>query len=167
MSISLRTYTPVDLGEVLAILYAAVHALPDADYTPAERDAWAPSVRDATAFHRSLVQNYALVAEADGVLAGFGDIDDAGYLDRLFVRPDMQRRGIASLLADELEEHARTGGLDVVTARVSVSARPFFLGRGYRIRAKQFVERAGEQLTCFDMEKLLFLDPDDILWADD
>ena len=49
---------------------------------------------DLEAWDRSLTAHFTLVAEENGVITGFGDMDPTGYLDRLFVHRDFQGRGI-------------------------------------------------------------------------
>ena len=73
-------------------------------------------------------------------------------VDRLYVHKDFQSRGIATALCDALE-----GALSVplVYTDASITAKPFFLGRGYRLVREQRVERHGVALTNFRMEKLL------------
>lgn len=85
---------------------------------------------------------------------GFADMDAHGYLDRLLIREDHQRRGIASALCDALERGA-AGRL--ITVRSSITARPFFEARGYIVKKERKVERAGVFLTCYDMEKRIEL----------
>lgn len=89
------------------------------------------------------------MAELDGVIAGFGDIDETGYLDRLYVHKDYQRRGVAAALCDAME---RTAPGKIVT-HASITARPFFEGRGYTVVRTQQVERQGVLLTNYVMEK--------------
>ena len=89
------------------------------------------------------------MAELDGVIAGFGDIDETGYLDRLYVHKDYQRRGVAAALCDAME---RTVPGKIVT-HASITARPFFEGRGYTVVRAQQVERQGVLLTNYVMEK--------------
>ena len=91
------------------------------------------------------------MAEIRGRLAGFGDLDPAaGYLDRLYVRREFQRRGVARALCDALEQASRARPL---TTHASRTARPFFEKRGYRVLRPQQVERRGQQLENFVMEK--------------
>ena len=40
-------------------------------------------------------------------LVGFGDIDKTGYLDRLFVHADYQKKGIATAICNRLEQAVR------------------------------------------------------------
>lgn len=59
---------------------------------------------------------YTLVAEAGGRIVGYGNVEDTGYLDHLFVRWDCQGQGIAAVLCDALEAHCRELGVDAVTS---------------------------------------------------
>ena len=76
-------------------------------------------------------------------------LDAAGYLDRLYVHADMQKKGIAAAICDALE---RTVKGKIVT-HASITARPFFEKRGYTVIKEQQVERQGVLLTNFVMEK--------------
>ena len=79
---------------------------------------------------------------------GFGDIDDTGYLDRLYVHGEYQRMGIATALCDRLERKPGAGRL---VTHASITARPFFEKRGYRVERAQKVERNGVCMTNFVM----------------
>lgn len=65
----------------------------------------------------------------NGVIVGFGDMSPNGYPDRLYVHRGFQRHGTARAICDELERFA--GGR--VTTHASITAKPFFLNRGYRV----------------------------------
>ena len=77
-------------------------------------------------------------------------MDETGYLDRLYVHKDYQGQGIASAICDELERFA-VG--KTFTTHASITAKPFFQHRGYRVVCKQEVIRRGVALTNFIMEK--------------
>lgn len=153
--ITLRPYQPGDGPLLAALFYETVHTVNARDYTPAQLQAWAPSPEapDPEAWDRSFQGRRALVAEAGGQIAGFGDLDPkTGYLDRLYVHKDRQGQGVASALCAALEAAART---DRVHTYASLTARPFFLRRGYRLLRENQVERRGVLLTNFLMEKNL------------
>ena len=145
----IRAYRPSDVGEMAGLFYDTVHTINAAHYTKEQLDAWAPAEADLAAWESSLRGRFCLVAEEDGRIAGFGDIDDTGYLDRLYVRADCIGRGIASALCDGLEGHSAVD----VTVHASVTAKGFFEGRGYVTVRKQQVERRGVLLTNFVMVK--------------
>lgn len=77
-------------------------------------------------------------------------MDESGYLDRLYVRKDYQRQGIASAICVELERFAAG---KTITTHASITAKPFFQHRGYRVVRKQEVIRRGVALTNFVMKK--------------
>lgn len=147
----IRRYEPEDLGQITALFYDTVHAVNAADYAPEQLDAWADGAPDLDRWNGSLLAHHSLVAvEGRDLIVGFGDIDGTGYLDRLYVHKDRQGLGIATALCDRLE---RAVDAPVITTHASITARPFFEGRGYRVLREQRVERHGVQMTNYVMEK--------------
>lgn len=155
--IKLRPYQSSDCKELSELFYNTVHTINRKDYTLEQLDAWADSHVDLAAWDASFLAHHTVVAEEDGRLIGFGDMDQNGYLDRLYVHKDYQGRGIAKALCDCLENRGRevqkAGGC--FTTHASITARPFFERRGYRVVKEQQVERRGQKLTNYVMEKLL------------
>ena len=151
LAVTLRPYRPEDCPALASLFYETVHTVNAAHYTPAQLDAWAPACGPyLAAWDKSFRAHRTLVAELDGRLAGFGDLDPAaGYLDRLYVHKDLQGRGVATALCNALEEAAA----GPVVTHASVTARPFFARRGYRVLRAQQVERRGVTLANYVMEK--------------
>lgn len=147
----LRTYTPADCAALIELFRNTVHTSNARDYTDRQLAAWAPAVVDAADWNRSFLRHHTLVAEARGCIAGFGDIDEDGYLDRLYVHRAQQRRGIATLLCDALEKLSARR----ITVHASITAMPFFAGRGYQKIRWQEVERNGIFLSNCIMEKTI------------
>lgn len=102
------------------------------------------------AWDKSFKSHYTVVACKNDLIVGFGDIDKNGYLDRLFVHKDYQRQGIASAICEKLENFALH---KKITVFASITAKPFFERRGYRLIREQQVSRDGVLLTNFLMEK--------------
>ena len=147
----IRRYEPEDFGQITALFYDTVHAVNAADYAPEQLDAWADGAPDLDRWNGSLLAHHSLVAvEGRDLIVGFGDIDATGYLDRLYVHKDRQGLGIATALCDRLE---RAVDAPVLTTHASITARPFFEGRGYRVLREQRVERHGVRMTNYVMEK--------------
>ena len=99
---------------------------------------------------KSFQEHKTIVALESGEIVGFGDIDNTGYLDRLFVHKNHQRKGIASAICDELE---RSVNFEHITTHASITAKPFFQHRGYRVVKEQEVIRYGIALKNYVMEK--------------
>lgn len=146
---TIRKYRSEDCAALAALFYDTVHSVNLRDYTQEQVDAWATGEIDLAAWDASLSAHHTLVAEEDGHILGFADMDHTGYLDRLYVHKDAQSRGIATALCDALEQAASGGFL----THASITARPFFEKRGYRVVQAREVERRGVKLKNFVMEK--------------
>ena len=151
----LRSYRPEDCDALMALFHDTVHAVNAKDYSPAQLAAWAPPRLDRERWLTMLGGHYTLVAEMDGAIVGFGDLEGADYFDHLFVHKDHQGRGIAAALAQGIEEEARRRGAGCITVAASITAKPFFEHRGYRVCRRQTVEVRGQKMTNFAMEKAL------------
>lgn len=150
MNIHIRTYTSKDCLLLAQLFYDTVHTVNAVDYTPEQLAAWAPELPDMEQWNRSFLEHTTFVAETEGVIAGFGDIDGTGYLDRLYVHRDYQKKGIGRALCDALERSA--GEAERIVTHASLTAKPFFLRRGYLVKKEQQVEKNGILLTNFVME---------------
>lgn len=149
----IRSYKKEDLDEILMLFYETVHSVNLKDYSLAEADAWAPKEPDRDRWSKNLEGQDTLVAEQDGKIVGFANWDREEYFDCLYVHKDFQGKGIASQLADEIESRAQCSRSAVLHVEASVTARPFFEKRGYTLKRQQQVERFGQKLTNFVMEK--------------
>lgn len=147
----LRLCTQADLPAVLNLFRTSVHTLCRADYTPAQLSAWAPADTDEAPWARRLQCQTFLLAEEDGDLMGFASLE-GDCLDLLYVHPRHARRGVGTVLCDALERQC-TG--QRITVHASLTARPFFARRGYRTVEPHEVQRRGETLTNYLMEKEL------------
>lgn len=148
MKMILREYQPSDCKELTELFYNTVHTVNAKDYTEKQLDAWATGQEDREKWNLSLKEHYSVVAVAGSIIAGFGDIDDTGYLDRLYVHKDYQRQGIATAICDKLEAAVQ----GKIVTHASITARPFFEKRGYKVIKEQRVERQGIFLTNYIME---------------
>ncbi|MCM1070383.1 MAG: GNAT family N-acetyltransferase [[Clostridium] fimetarium] len=148
----IREYRDADLMEIVALFHQTVHRINIRDYTLQQVNAWAPDNIDIDAWRESLAAHNTFVAIDGDTIIGFGDIDDSGYLDRLYVHHAYQGRGVATALCDRLETSVRA---ERITVHASVTALPFFLRRGYRVVKERLVERRGVTLKNYAMERLL------------
>lgn len=145
----MREYQPLDSKELRELFYHTVHTVNAKDYTKEQLDVWAQRQADLEQWNQSFQEHYSIVAVEGDVIVGFGDIDKTGYLDRLFVHADFLRKGIGTAICDRLEQKIR----GKILTHASITARPFFEERGYRVIKEQKVERSGVFLTNFVMEK--------------
>ena len=145
----IRKYQPSDCKELTELFYNTVHNVNAKDYTKEQLDVWATGKVDLEKWDESLQEHFSIVAVDDEIIVGFGDIDKTGYLDRLFVHASYQRKGIATAICNQLEQTVQGD----ITTHASITAKPFFEKRGYKIVKEQQVERQGIFLTNFCMKK--------------
>lgn len=143
----IRKYQPCDCKALAELFYHTVHTVNARDYTKEQLDVWATGKEDLEKWNQSFQEHYSIVAVDDAILVGFGDIDNTGYLDRLYVHTKYQGKGVATAICDRLEQTVR----GKVVTHASITAKPFFEKRGYRVIKKQQVERKGIFLVNFVM----------------
>lgn len=146
----IRKYSSSDCGYLAELFYQTVHAVNAKDYTKEQLDAWATGRVDLEKWDKSFSEHCTVVAVQNDVITGFGDMDKSGYLDRLYVHKDYQNQGIATAICEELEQSVDA---DKITTHASITAKPFFEHRGYKVVREQQVIRDGVFLTNFVMEK--------------
>ena len=152
---NIRMYRSEDCKEIVELFYNTVHFVNKKDYDENQLDVWAPKEIDISSWDKSLLENYSVVVEEDNVIIGFGDLDETGYFDRLYVHKDYQGIGVATLIVNELEKYAQKNSIKTIITHGSITAKPFFEKRGYKIIKEQKVERKGQFLTNYVMEKNL------------
>ena len=151
----IRYYEAGDALQVVQLFYETVRSVNRADYSEEQVQAWAPEVPDPEAWHARMADRRTLVAESGGEVVGFVELEEDGHLDMLYLRKDAVGRGVGSLLYRAVEREAREQGLGRIFTEASVTARPFFERRGFRVVREQTLARRGVELTNFAMEKSL------------
>jgi len=149
----IRKFKPADAHSCWQLFQDTVRRVNCRDYTPEQVEAWATASIDPAPWLRRFEGNFAYVAERAEAIVGFADLTLAGYLDRLFVSADHQRCGIASMLLDAIELAALEHNVRRIHTQSSITAKPFFISRGYVVLKEQIVDCRGVGLTNFVMER--------------
>lgn len=152
---NIRHYTTQDCAEVMTLFHRTVHTINSKDYTTEQLRVWAPNEMDEHKWNERLLQHYSVVGEIEGTIVAFAAVDSFGYIDLLYVHQNYQRQKIASRLVLHLEIYSRSLGIRLMTTAASITARPFFEQCGYTVIQQQSVEKSGQWLTNFVMEKIL------------
>ena len=145
----LREYITSDCEQLSKLFFQTVHSVNAKDYTKEQLDVWATGTVDLKEWDKSFTEHYTVVAIDNNIIVGFGDIDKTGYLDRLYVHADYQGKGVATAICNRLEQAVQ----GKITTHASITAKPFFEKRGYKVVKEQQVERQGIYLLNFCMEK--------------
>jgi putative acetyltransferase len=153
--IQIRDYERGDAVTIVRLFYDTIHSVNLRDYSIEQVQAWAPETPDPEIWHNRMIANQTLVAEQDGELLGFAELEPEGHVDMFYCRSDVVGRGIGRRLYAALEAKAVAMGLPRVSADVSITAQPFFTRCGFHVIQQQIVIRRGISLTNFKMEKTL------------
>src|SRR5918993_4638541 len=154
-SVKIRDYDAEDAPQIVRLFYETVCSVNRADYSEEQVRAWAPGVPNLEEWHARMAGRRTLVAEEGGEVVGFAELENDGRLDMLYVRRDSVGRGVGRLLYEAVEREARAQGLGWLFTEASITARPFFERRGFRVVREQVVSRRGVSLTNFVMRKNL------------
>jgi putative acetyltransferase len=156
--IALREFRAGDAPTLRAVFESAIHEVAIRDYTPQQVDAWAPREHDAAdeADWAEHMQDLApFVAERDGEIVGYADVQPDGYIDHFFVSAAAGRQGIGGALMRRLLARADELGLAEMTSHVSLTAQPFFAHFGFEIVQHRVVDMGGVELRNAAMRKRL------------
>ncbi len=145
----IRKYQTSDCKELIDLFYNTVHNVNAKDYTKEQLNVWATGQVDLEKWNESLQEHFSVVAVDDEIIVVFGDIDKTGYIDRLFVHADYQGKSIATAICNQLEQAVKGN----IITHASITAKPFFEKRGYKLVKEQQVERQGNFLTNYVMIK--------------
>lgn len=153
----IRSYRETDAVSLLHLFYQTIRTINLGDYTQEQVEAWAPELQtvDELKWKSSFSGKEVFVAEEDGVLAGFGELESDGHIDRFYIHALFNGKGVGKLIYSHLENAARDKKLKRLFVEASITAKPFFEKMGFKEVMKQEVERNGQKLINFKMDKLL------------
>lgn len=155
MLMKVRTYEIGDTEKIAKLFYDTVHEVNIRDYTTAQVDAWAPADTDIQKWMQSLSSKFTFVAEDGDTIAGFGELEINGHIDRFYCHKDFQRQGVGKLILTQIESKAQKLEIKKLFTEASITARLFFESQGFMAIGKQEVERRGQKFINFVMEKII------------
>lgn len=152
-TIIIRPYQPSDLPAVVQLFKEAVAAINIKHYTSEQVAVW--TTINLEKWQTSLATNITLVAEANNIIVGFGDLSHEGYLDRLYIHKDYQGKFISLKIFKALEQKAKELGLEKITTDCSITAKVPAERMGFKVVREQVVEKNGMKFVNYHMEKKL------------
>ena len=154
-TIIIRKYIPDDAQHLANIYYYTIHNINVQDYSEDQINAWAPSSSlELTGWKKKWETIKPLVALMDNKLVGFTEFEANGHIDCFYVHHECQGFGIGSSLMNEVFNKASDLNLKRLFAEVSITAKPFFESKGFKVVTKQNIDIRGVNLTNFIMEKI-------------
>ncbi|MFT5885430.1 MAG: putative acetyltransferase [Arcticibacterium sp.] len=150
-ALSIRKAEEKDLDEILDLFEASIRQTCNQDYNQAQIEVWVESRYNKERWLRFLSHHSFSVAVMEEQIAGFAALDGPDYLDLLYVHPNHQKTGVAALLFVEILKEAKGRGAKVLRSDVSITAKPFFLSKGFKEVQKNEHLKDGAELVNYLM----------------
>ena len=147
----IRKYQQGEENEIWNLFYNTVHQVNIKDYSVEQVNAWAPKDMDLETVYKKIKEIDPYVVLLDNQIVAYADLQENGYIDHFFCHHDYQGKGVGSKLIEKLIQVARQKRIKLLSADVSVTARPFFESKGFVVQEKQCVTRRGQGFTNFKM----------------
>ena len=154
-SLIIRQSKPADESQLKELLYQTVHQVNSRDYDSAQLEAWAPAAMLSGQWPPRAGERQTWVAELDGRIAGFAELQPDGHIDCFYCHHQYQRRGVGHCLFKTLLDHARSAGIRRLSVDASITARPFFQAVGFSAGRARLVKIRGQSLMNFRMSRLI------------
>lgn len=151
----IREFGIGDEPHLAEVFRQAIHQTAAADYSSEQLAAWAPPQHDSDRWAERMRNIKPFVAELEGRIVGYADVQPDGYMDHFYVSPRAGRRGVGSALMQRIHKVARANRLTRLYSEVSLTARPFFEKFDFIVDSAQVVRIRGQALNNFRMSKLL------------
>lgn len=132
----IRRFMAADTPKLIDLFRHTVHTVCSQDYTPDQLNTWAPQSIDTDRWIIRFTNSYTVIAESERNVTGFANLENDGCVDMLYVAALMQSQGIASKLLTALEDEAKRRHLKRLYSDVSLTARKFFLSKGFAIESE-------------------------------
>jgi putative acetyltransferase len=155
MELLIRKYKPGEEPALWTLFFETVRTINLGNYSAEQVRAWAPDDVDEAAWAQRIAEMNPYVCEHEGLIVGYAALRKSGYVDHFYVHHAWQDRGVGKRLYATIEADARAQQLEELTADVSITARPFFESRGFRVVRAQEVVRCGVVMRNFRMVKRL------------
>ena len=151
----IRRFKAEDTAQVARLFHDTVRRINIQDYSPQQVTAWSPDDLYFRDWHRVCSTRFTVVAEQKSKIIGFGELEADGQIDCFYVHCLHQRQGVGARLYLAIEQKARDLNLTRLSVAASITAKPFFLSRGFEAIAEQQVSCRGENFTNYLMDKEL------------
>ncbi|KPD24311.1 acetyltransferase [Idiomarina zobellii] len=135
------------------MFYHTIRNVNSRDYTQAQVEAWASDDASPEAWQRKMNAISPFVAEIDGEVVGYTDLQEDGLIDHFFCHHEHQGNGIGRHLMEHVLRVGELQGITRFYSEVSITARPFYEKFGFKVVKEQTIEIRGQKLRNFVMEK--------------
>jgi len=151
----IRLFQPEDVEQIAQLFHDTVRNINIQDYSLAQVTAWSPDYLYFRDWLNSCSSKFTYIAEQNGKILGFGQLEDNGYIDCFYVHYQYQGQGIGKQIYQAIAKGAKQLNLSRLYIEASITAKPFFLHQGFVELEMQQVVCRGEKFINYLMEKTL------------
>ncbi|MDZ7959993.1 MAG: GNAT family N-acetyltransferase [Aulosira sp. DedQUE10] len=151
----IRLFQQQDAEQIAQLFHETVREVNICDYSNNQVKSWAPDNIHFRNWAKICSERFTYVADDQGVIAGFGELELNGHIDCFYCHKNYLRMGVGSKIYSAIETKADELGINRLYVEASITAKPFFLHMGFSIITEQQVERRGEVFVNYLMEKFL------------
>jgi putative acetyltransferase len=102
--INIGSYLDEDVEETWLLFFKTIHTINIRDYTSDQVSAWAPDNFDMSVWKSRMSSINPFIAETDGVIAGYSDLQSSGLIDHFFCHHNYQGCGVGKALMSQIFE---------------------------------------------------------------
>ncbi len=127
----IRIFEDQDTEKVARLFHETVREINICDYSLAQVNAWAPDNIYFRDWRNICASRFTYVADDQGTIAGFGELEANGHIDCFYCHKSYQRCGVGRQIYHAIETKAIELILRVLTTEASITAKPFFQKMGF------------------------------------
>ena len=128
----IRNATENDLSQITQLFYETINTVNQKDYSKEQIAVWSDNSQNSDFWLKCIEIQFFVVAEKDSLIMGFASLDTNACVDFMYIHKDYQNIGVATELLDVLELEACEKGLTGIWSDVSITAKSFFLKKGFK-----------------------------------
>jgi len=151
--VTIRDYVEVDAEALWNLHFYTIRNINIRDYTKEQVEAWAPERLDLSVWKNRMKGLSPFVAEINGTIVGYTDLQPNGLIDHFFCHHEYQGQGVGKALLSHVFNIGNQRKVKRFYSEVSITARPFYEHFGFKVIQEQEMEVRGQKLNNFVMEK--------------
>ncbi|MEP1075703.1 GNAT family N-acetyltransferase [Leptolyngbya sp. PL-A3] len=155
IAMKIRLFEAQDAEQIAQLFHDTIREVNVRDYSVNQVKAWAPDDIHFRNWVEVCSNRFTYVAEDEGVIAGFGELEADGHIDCFYCHKNYIGRGVGRQIYQTIEAKAVELGLSRLFVEASITAKPFFERMGFSVVKEQQVSRGGETFINYAMEKFL------------
>lgn len=151
----IRLFESEDTEQIARLFHDTVRRINIRDYSEQQVVAWSPDDIYFRNWRAICSTRFTYVAEADEKIIGFGGLEANGHIDCFYVHYLYQGQGVGSKIYHAIELKARKLNLNHLFTEASITAKTFFIARGFTVIKQQEVVCRGEKFVNYLMQKAI------------